>query len=156
MARRRRKKRYIEKYTILIGSIVLLNLVGVSYGYWSEGLQLTTSISTGKLDVEFKDVVFDESDEDTRTVLSGLLEIDENLKINNKGNSIEIEGKIPQEYDKRKVQLKYSLHNNGTIPAKNKMGEQIIIPVGDTEESTVVVILESDIYQTIDIGQFNE
>ncbi|AKL94400.1 hypothetical protein CACET_c08920 [Clostridium aceticum] len=52
MAKKKRKKDSLGKCMILIGSITVLNLMGISYGYWNGGLQMIASLSTGKMDLE--------------------------------------------------------------------------------------------------------
>ncbi len=49
---RRRKPRTAVKILIVF-SIVVLNLVGVGYSYWSTNLNIETLIQTGRLDVQF-------------------------------------------------------------------------------------------------------
>lgn len=50
---KRKKKNHFRKSVIVISTIVLLNLLGVSYASWSDTLVINTRLSTGKLDINF-------------------------------------------------------------------------------------------------------
>ncbi|SDJ94485.1 hypothetical protein [Natronincola ferrireducens] len=117
MAKKKRKRKSIGKYILLIGAIVFLNLIGVSYGYWNDGLQLITSITTGRLDVRFAR---------NPSVSIELPDVHLTPVVSWDGDRITIEGEVPSEHVNQWVTLNYSVENTGTIPVR--LGGQIIQP----------------------------
>lgn len=51
--KRRNKNKSVGRYIVLVSSIAMINIMGVSYAYWNDNLNITTTVSTGKLDVKF-------------------------------------------------------------------------------------------------------
>ena len=122
--RKKRKKQTVGKIIIISSSIIMLNLLGVSYAYWNDDLNMTVSVSTGyikpyfigdeikivgdykgEIDVNAKDkeklkIVDDES----------LGEITASLK---KGNTLEIKGWIYPNFNKN---IFVKVGNRGTVP----------------------------------------
>jgi hypothetical protein len=47
--RRNRKKRPIGMLIIIVSSIIMVNLLGVSYAHWNDNVSITTSIRTGDI-----------------------------------------------------------------------------------------------------------
>lgn len=55
MIKRIEKGKHRSKVLLVTTAIVILIAMGVSYGHWSESLDIFTSVSTGKMDVIFCD-----------------------------------------------------------------------------------------------------
>lgn len=47
LMRRNRKKQSVGKFIILASSIIMINLLGVSYAHWNDNVSMTASFSTG-------------------------------------------------------------------------------------------------------------
>ena len=53
LKRKNRRKRPIGTLIILASSIIMVNLLGVSYAYWNDNINITASISTGYIQPRF-------------------------------------------------------------------------------------------------------
>jgi hypothetical protein len=53
MARRKKKAKPTGLSAVLIVTLILLNLMGIAYGFWDTGLSVITSIFTGSMGVQF-------------------------------------------------------------------------------------------------------
>ena len=107
MARKKRNKGSIAKAIIVLVSITLLNIYGISYAYWNNNLQIATSISTGNMDVQFNNA---DSVCDFETIQG-----EGALKARIGADEIIVEGEVSSDY---KGVLDYSVINTGSIPAK--------------------------------------
>ncbi len=107
MPRRRRKKSkgFSNISLIYITTISMLNLVGVSYGIWSGGLNIKAALTTGDIDPYFKNVSFSGIDSEDSENLDYIVSED--------GKKIEISGSI---YDDFNGTIDLVLGNDGTIP----------------------------------------
>lgn len=107
-----RKKHSIMNTTIFIVLIITMNLLGISYGYWQDGLASTMQFSTGYIEPVFLDEVKVKRSEDmNKSKVS--------LKMNKRteNNFIKLTGEIDR--GKRgKLTLYYTVINNGSLPIK--------------------------------------
>ncbi len=92
----------IGRTMIFAGSILLLNILGVGYGYWNDDLQIQTAITTGEIEIEFEGYS-----------IEGDLGDGGGLRINFLGEAIDIDGEVPMGYS---GSLNYYLRNKGSIP----------------------------------------
>jgi len=53
MSIKKRKTRSLMNFILFTSTIVVLNVIGVSYAYYTDSLQIITSVTTGNLDVSF-------------------------------------------------------------------------------------------------------
>lgn len=111
----KRKRKQVGKKLIIISSIVLLNMMGVSYAYWTDQLQIVTTLSTGGINPVFSEgnikiVRADGDENDSKSTLSNL-----NLELKDDNHTIVIKGDIEEGY---KAIIDYGINNNGTIPIK--------------------------------------
>lgn len=99
---------------MLVATIVMIQFMGVSYGAWTDEVNINTSISMGSIDTYFSEAkisnkVNKESKKNT-------------LKINKEGNTLYIEGTVEPGY---KGTIDYEISNKGTIPVESKDGKTI-------------------------------
>ncbi|SES86991.1 hypothetical protein SAMN05660297_00789 [Natronincola peptidivorans] len=137
------RKKSIGKYIIIISAIVLLNLIGVGYGYWTEGLQMKASVSTGTLDIDvYKTSI-------ANNEIEGLVAYPE-------GDRIRVEGEIPDNFKGTEVILSYSVRNIGTVPVlveDSTIDGRTIEPGGPAENFQVYISLSEDFEYKLPITQ---
>lgn len=111
----KRKRKFRPKYILVIGIIILMNLMGVSYAYWTDSLQIDTKITTGAMNVEFIEnetfKVVPEGNNDTEGWLSS--EIRD--KDGKKNNHLHISGILKI---KEKGFIQFGIFNNSSVPVK--------------------------------------
>ncbi|MEM3139570.1 MAG: TasA family protein [Archaeoglobaceae archaeon] len=83
--------------------LVALGLVGATYAVWTDTIQVTGTVSTGRLDVKFTDVECDEVDYAT----IGAYVDGDNAVVN-----------IQNAYPGLEVSCTFTVENAGTVPAK--------------------------------------
>jgi len=125
----KRKKRAIGgKQLIIISSIIALNAMGVSYAYWTDQLQIITTLTTGNMNLAFSEdsnntikVVPDEqyrpSIENNRSDVKVNATPLSQLKVaySEDHHTMYITGQIQEGY---KAMINYGISNDGTIPIK--------------------------------------
>jgi len=89
---------------MIISSILSLNLIGIGYAQWNDGLNIVTSISTGNIDPIFIEKNIDNLN-DKGTLTAKMLD----------KRIIWVEGQVETDYEGI---LSYGLQNNGSIPVK--------------------------------------
>lgn len=125
----KKRIRYLGgKHLIMISSIIALNVFGISYAYWSEQLQIKTTLTTGRISPAFNNedywinIVRDGSekgnvsswdDEQKGINESALSKLD--ITFDDEGQTMKIKGTLEEGY---KAFIHYGLINNGTIPVK--------------------------------------
>jgi len=128
---KKRKKILGGKHIIIISSIIVLNAMGVSYSYWTDQLQIDTTLKTGSINPTFCkenywiNIVRDGSEKgnypgwddnkdgnphDDESTLSNL-----DITFDEKRQTMFIEGELEEGY---KAFIHYCVVNNGTIPIK--------------------------------------
>jgi len=119
--------------------IVALVIVGFAYGAWSETLTIEGNVTTGELDVEFKNISCSCSEEMTCTATG--------VDTDGDGDYDKIVVTVSNGYPDGYCDVTFDVHNCGTIPAKIK-GIGI---TGDTVQvaSTLTGLSVGDI---IDVG----
>lgn len=124
----KRKKRGIGgKQLIIISSIIALNAMGVSYAYWTDRLQIITTLTTGNIHPEFiKDspnIKYIEKETNSGEQCSVTLN---KLKatISKDRRTMNITGTIEEGYN---AIITYGIFNDGTIPVKYQDIDQINI-----------------------------
>lgn len=126
MARKAKKYRISGKTIILMTSIILTNMMGISYAVWNGGLDIGATIGLGTFDVAFDRCYIEniqgEGDLSVRRV-------DE--------DTIELKGEVSPDFEGT---LNYSIVNKGSIPAYFE-GES-----GDIPESGVMLALSKQQY----------
>lgn len=116
---KKRKKAISGKHLLIISSIIVLNSMGVSYGYLNEQLQFDTTLKTGNIDPVFcnenyeikvvRDGHRNGSDNESST-LSDL-----SVSFEDRKHTMVIKGDLEEGY---KAFIGYCVYNNGTIPIK--------------------------------------
>lgn len=104
MRRKRKRKgtKRLGKISIIyITAIFMLNLVGISYAYWNDSVDIATSISTGSIEpyFDFGDSVGD-----------GDIQVD----LRNNGRTMVVRGRM----EPGRVKIKYDVQNSGNVPVK--------------------------------------
>ena len=92
--------------------IIALVIVGFAYGNWSETLTIEGNITTGELDVEFKNISCSCSEEMTCTATG--------VDTDGDGDFDKIEVTVSNGYPGGQCNVTFDVHNCGTIPAKIK------------------------------------
>lgn len=105
---KRRKKNKIAKPLLLITSIVLLNLTGISYASWQDDQQIFTEIKTAKMGPAFCDNFYLDAPQPNRDNGDLSVTLEDRQTIN-------IQGTVDPRY---KAFLHYCVNNDGTIPIK--------------------------------------
>lgn len=140
MGKKKRKNRLQGKHIILISSIIMLNILGVSYGYWSDGLVMATSIRSGKLDAKFI------MDRNINNSIDGL-----SIDISSDGKTITIGGEVSSEYT---GMIYYTIENTGSIPVIVSNEE---IPRNGSRDFELNITSENYNYrETLEVKQFNK
>lgn len=140
---KKRKKGFSGKYTLFIGAILFLNLIGVSYGYWNDGLQVRNSVTTGKIEVIPR---LNNSPE-------GVMIQDFNFT---GGNNANIQGVALDEYE-GELELKYLVTNTGTIPVRilSQDGREEILYKDEEVDFSLFISPGESVTDTLEIRQFN-
>lgn len=140
--KRKKKKNLSSKSIICITTIAMLNAVGISYGSWNQGQEISTKISTGNMSVRFIDIDVEEKDgkytykkiyqtimedqygkaiqkEETSEVIT--VDIKDELRVttNRYGENATIQGSIIDENGSSHT-VTVEVKNLGTIPIKLK------------------------------------
>lgn len=108
------KRKFRPRYILIISSIVLVNMVGVSYAYWNDSLEIDTHISTGILETKFTEAKI--------TREGDSIEGEGIVKASSNENKITIsttEGGVSENY---KGKLRFKVENTGSIPIVIKKG----------------------------------
>lgn len=104
-----------------ISVITLLSIIGVGYGYWQNGIEVTNSISTGNMKVDISDCkVYEKKDKgsnDEKDKNSGSALPSVKLNFDNKKMNVDIKDAHPG----YAIAIQYKITNNGTIPAKCRL-----------------------------------
>lgn len=124
-----KKKKFLGgKYLIIISSIIILNTLGVSYAYWTDQLQIKTTMTTGRIKPIFNkenywiNIVQDGSEEgnwpswdDNKKGIneSKLSKLD--INFDEKSQTMNIEGTLEEGYN---AFIHYSVVNHGTLPIR--------------------------------------
>ena len=53
MGKKIKRKLLINRTAVLLTSMLVLNVVGIGYGLWDNGIDMLTSVFTGELGVRF-------------------------------------------------------------------------------------------------------
>ncbi|MCT4607109.1 MAG: hypothetical protein N4A64_13600 [Marinisporobacter sp.] len=114
--RRRKRRKQIKKIkglnnmsTIIITTIVMINLAGISYAYWNNGLDMKTLVYTGNIEPYFKDDYEIKGSND---------KVEGQITVNFKDEyTMKIEGTVNPGYE---GEVYYGIGNRGTIPVKCK------------------------------------
>lgn len=107
-----RKKHSMVKVTMFITLIVAMNIIGISYGHWQEGLTSEVQVSTGYIEPYFSDKVEVKKSRDFNK-LKASLKMDKRKE----GNYVKLTGEI-ESRKKGKFTLDYTVCNNGSLPIK--------------------------------------
>ena len=146
-----RKKHSMVKATMFITLTIILNFVGISYGYWQDGLTGKIRVSTGYIQPGFE--------ADPRIKMSsGFNSVEIELNNDYESKIIEITGAI-ENGAKGEFQLDYTVINNGSLPIKfddeafedlnqqvegltilEKPSERILYPNDNTSDSITIQI----------------
>ena len=102
---RKRKRRTIKPYILLAAFIIPLNLIGISYAYWNDGLDIINSVSTGLIDPLF-------CEDYTLNVVQGKGDLIVSIEDR---STLTVEGRVYSDY---KAFINYCLQNEGTVPVK--------------------------------------
>ncbi|MBS4538546.1 hypothetical protein GOQ27_08730 [Clostridium sp. D2Q-11] len=117
MAKRRSK--FKSKYILVIVVIVLMNLVGVSYAYWTDRLEIDARINTASMNVEFVKIG------NVKTAPQGNSDKELNLDIRDKdgkeNNHLHISGTLKEN---QKGFVQFGIFNNSSIPVKYTRSQQ--------------------------------
>ncbi|WP_418790606.1 hypothetical protein [Phosphitispora sp. TUW77] len=105
MVRKRKKRRILQPYVLLMAVIIPLNFIGISYAYWNDGLDINNSVSTGLIEPLF-------CDNYSLDIIQGNGEL--NIGIDD-GDTITVDGRVYTDY---KAFINYCLKNEGTVPVK--------------------------------------
>lgn len=105
-----RRKHSMVKVTMFITIIITLNLMGISYGYWRDGLTSETTAYTGTTKTDFYGKVKVKDS-------GGFNESKASLKPdkNSQGMYVKLTGDI-EKGRRGKLKLDYKVINNGSIP----------------------------------------
>lgn len=125
MARNKSKHRITHKGIFFVATIVMLNLIGVSYAFWDSGLNLTSTVYTGNMDVIFDQnlvykLVGGKGDltvrfEDPRTmVVEGSVDEEVHEKVTETEEATIISG----DFSDYNSIINFNLLNNGSVPAE--------------------------------------
>jgi len=102
------KKPFSGKNIIIGVSLILLNIVGISYAHWSEQLEITSSITSGKADAIFC------KDYNLEVIRgNGSLTAARQKDEYDKWTIMDVSGKVEPGY---KAFLHYCVINTGTVP----------------------------------------
>lgn len=134
----KKRRGFKGMYIILISSIIGLNLMGVGYSFWNEGLQVKTSVSTGEIEIELEEYS-----------IEGDLGEGTGLMINFENDTININGEIPVGY---RGGLNYYIRNKGNLPIVIN-GEKVE-PEGISNEQRVIIETDFDNLESLLIGEF--
>ncbi|MTI48857.1 MAG: hypothetical protein FH761_13515 [Firmicutes bacterium] len=88
MTRKRKRSMSTSKFIMVVTSVAMLNAMGISYAYWNDGLNINTTVTTGRMSVSV------EGDKD----------FNDTIKI-----------KDGEKYTKK---LNYTIINEGSIPIR--------------------------------------
>jgi hypothetical protein len=126
MLKRRRKPRTAIKILIIF-SIVVLNLMGVGYSYWSTNLNIEALVQTGQLDVQFGsdscyEVVNGSGDISVSLIDSRTLSIEGSVEeaVAEKVEETEDAFVYSPEYSDYQGRLWINIVNRGNVPAELK------------------------------------
>ena len=101
------------KLTAIFATVIIaLVIVGFAYGAWSETLTIEGNVTTGELDVEFKNISCSCSEEMTCTATG--------VDTDGDGDYDEIVVTVSNGYPDGCCDVTFDVHNCGTIPAKIK------------------------------------
>lgn len=102
------KRKYTSKLIILITSIIMMNFVGVSYAYWTDGLGINAHMTTSMGEIHPKFC--------TRHVInkeSGIGAL--HVSFDEKKHTMTIQGEVEPGYE---AALHYCIVNDGSVPVK--------------------------------------
>lgn len=129
MGKKKKRKLLINRYVVLITSMLVLNIIGVGYGLWDNGIDLMASVFTGRLGVCFDENMpampgknvggLTVSYPDDRTILvSGTIVLGPKKVVTETDDAVI----TTAEYDEYEETLIFNIKNDGSIPAvlKNK------------------------------------
>ncbi len=126
-----KRKHSMAKATIFITIIVTMNIVGISYGYWQEGLKSEIQIRTGNIATDFYQKVKLKKSGDlrkSRAVLKIDKETDRKL--------VKVSGEI-ESGRRGRLTLDYRVINTGSIPIEfdedgfQEQNQQLLINESD-------------------------
>ena len=125
--RKSRRKKSKGTFIILATSIAVLNFLGISYAGWNEGLQITASVRTGNMDVEFSNAFLE-------IVGEGSFK-DSSIEITNNSKVLNVFGTVLLEYDQEvpEVVLNYAIRNSGSVPVSSNGG--VLSPMESSENN---------------------
>lgn len=95
MARMKRKRKPIGRFIVLTTTIGMLNLIGIGYASWNNGLEINTLISTGNMKYE---IIIDDMPYTSDEIFNN--RINPTIYVN--------EGELEN--------ISYAIKKNGTIP----------------------------------------
>lgn len=132
MKRKKNKKQFTGISAICIASIIFLNLMGVGYGHWNDGLNVDVNVITGNIDPKAYVVDY--------TSLS--------INTSKDGRTVEISGNI---YKGTQENLRIKITNEGSIP--------VVLKGINTVKNSEIVSLNEMRYglstlEKKDIGEF--
>ena len=134
-----RKGRFFKaRHIIFICLIVVLNILGVGYGYWNDGLQVQTGIYTGEIQIEFEG-------HNVEGDFGGA----GGLEVNFGDDLISIGGEVAPGYTGR---LNYYIRNKGSIPIMVN-GERIE-PGELSNQQEVIIQADMDNLESLIIEDF--
>ncbi|UWG98621.1 hypothetical protein LPY66_07470 [Dehalobacter sp. DCM] len=107
MAYKTQKRHSFVRTFVFITCIFTLGLSGVSYAYWTNGLEITTKVGTGSLDVSFCDPASDNKEAEENGGLQVTFDQDK--------TTMTIAGNVDPGF---LGTVEYEFANNGSIPVK--------------------------------------
>jgi hypothetical protein len=108
----RKKNIKISRAALICVTVaVALNVIGVGYASWNDSVSISSAISTGRIDVAFCNVHFNNNPNGDKKDTGNKKYNDINLDLD--PNTILIKGKM---YYANDIVLKYDVENNSTIP----------------------------------------
>lgn len=121
LKRKNRKNGIKVKHIIIISSIIVLNFIGIGYGYWNDGLQIRSTIATGRLEamITNTEVIISENYQETVfnniqdvSIVSTAEEVDASISytIKNIGSiSMKVDGHVIKPDEEITINTQYPL-----------------------------------------------
>lgn len=129
MSIRKDKRRSFINFILITFTIVFLNAIGVSYAYYAGGLQISTSITTGNLDVSF--------DDGSKKKDLGIITITKpkyNQTDNNEDNVTDSDMDVKTGSNEiNSYGYEYAIINNSSLPIKAPVVNKTSLPIESPE-----------------------
>lgn len=147
MGKKIKRKLLINRTAVLLTSMLVLNVVGIGYGLWDNGIDMLTSVFTGELGVRFDENRADLSKynnggliisrpDDLTIQVDGIIQLEPRKVVTETGEAVI----TTAEYDEYEEILDFNIVNNGDIPVVLK--KQKII--NKNEELKLDIIAEAE------------